>query len=655
MRRKPNFKLALNNCPNLEILSCGGNNLQTLDISNCPKIKQLGCGSNQLTNLDVSNLDSLTVLMCANNQLVSLDVSNLTALSSVDCHNNLLTNLNLSNTSSLEMVNCDYNNLTNLDLSTCTNLSHFDCENNQITILDASLCPLLGSFTCANNQIQALLIKNGSVEGLTSFNNNPLVYICADGNQISALQQALNQYGMTNVTLGAFCTATSGGSYNTLSGKMTYDETLNGCTPADIAYPYLNLLIIKNSDSISISSNLMGDYETYLPEGTFTLIPQFENPIYYSASPATSSIYFPNYNGSLQIQDFCITPNGTFSDIEVSIIPVAPARTGFTAHYKLWFHNKGTSTLNGNLQLDFMGNKMTFLSASLNPSSQSTNLIVWAYSNLLPFETREIDFYMDILPPPTNNVGEVITFTAIATLAGDVYTADNLLHFNQTLMGPYDPNRKTCLQGTQLPNNQIGEYLHYLIDFQNVGNFYAEDVVVVDSIDANKFDISSLQVLEMSHAGSLEINNDVAVFSFDQIMLQDSFSNEPLSHGYILFKIKTKSNLPLYSVVKNKVGIYFDYNLPIITNTAVTTFGSGVSVSAALPQGNLKCYPNPAQDILTIEVENPSDFAILNALGATVLKGYIFEKEALYISHLPQGLYILQTESGRNKYVFVKE
>lgn len=139
----------------------------------------------------------------------------------------------------------------------------------------------------------------------------------------------------------------------------------------------------------------------------------------------------------------------------------------------------------------------------------------------------------------------------------------------------------------------------------------------MDSIDGAKYDISSLQILETCHNGYLKVENNVLPFYFENIMLPDSFANEPASHGYALFKIKTKANLPQNSQVKNKAEIYFDYHLLIITNTAITTFMDNVSLENGLQKRTFKYYPNPVQAILAIESEK-------YRYGADVCEGVVF-------------------------------
>lgn len=177
----------------------------------------------------------------------------------------------------------------------------------------------------------------------------------------------------------------------------------------------------------------------------------------------------------------------------------------------------------------------------------------------------------------------------------------------------------------------------------------------MDSIDGAKYDISSLQILETCHNGYLKVENNVLQFYFENIMLPDSFTDEPASHGYALFKIKTKANLPQNSQVKNKAEIYFDYNLPIITNTAITTFMDNVSLENGLQKRTFKCYPNPAQAILTIESEKLSEFVILNVMGEIIIHKKIQGKENIDISGFAKGMYFIQSKNTGMGQMFVKE
>ena len=72
-------------------------------------LTSLSCGSNQLTSLDVSKNSALTSLSCGGNQLTSLDVSKNSALTYLDCGDNKLTSLDVSKDNALTTLWCDGN------------------------------------------------------------------------------------------------------------------------------------------------------------------------------------------------------------------------------------------------------------------------------------------------------------------------------------------------------------------------------------------------------------------------------------------------------------------------------------------------------------------------------------------------------------------
>jgi len=387
---------------------------------------------------------------------------------------------------------------------------------------------------CDANSLTSLVLKNGRIQSNPEFYNNPnLSYICADSSELGIIQSQLQANGMTNVFVSTLCTYSPGGNYNTVSGKNLIDIDMNGCTNSDPFYPSIPILVSNGLTNIGFTyTNQLGNYLAYLDSGNFSFTPQIPNSTYFSAN--TANLSFPNNNNNTQIQDFCITPNGTFPDVEITLIPLNPARPGFDADYQIHYKNMGTTVANGDITLDFQGNKMSFVSASTLPTSQNTNQLTWVYSNLQPFESRTMNVTMHILPPPTNNIGDVVSFNADISLANDANMYDNSAALNQTLVGAYDPNDKTCLEGKTLLNDKIGDYLHYMIRFQNTGNYPAENVIVIDTLDAAKYDLASLQIIETSHDTHIDLKNNALQFYFENIQLADSFSNEPASHGFVV-------------------------------------------------------------------------------------------------------------------------
>ena len=64
----------------LTYLSCGSNQLTSLDVTQNTALTELWCEGNQLTTLDVTGATALNTLYCGVNQLATLDVTQNTAL-----------------------------------------------------------------------------------------------------------------------------------------------------------------------------------------------------------------------------------------------------------------------------------------------------------------------------------------------------------------------------------------------------------------------------------------------------------------------------------------------------------------------------------------------------------------------------------------------
>jgi len=114
-------------------------------------ITLLSCGVNQLTSLDLTGNLLLESLWCSSNQLTSIDLPSSTALSFIQGEKNQLTTLDLSMVPSLDNFDLSDNLLTSLDLSNNPDLNDVFLVNNRLTSIDLSNNPILASFTCGNN------------------------------------------------------------------------------------------------------------------------------------------------------------------------------------------------------------------------------------------------------------------------------------------------------------------------------------------------------------------------------------------------------------------------------------------------------------------------------------------------------------------------
>ena len=648
-------------------LFCQGNQLTSLNVSNNTALTILDCYGNQLSNLNINSNTSLTHLYCYSNQLTYLNVSNNTALSELYCHLNQITTLNLSSNTLLTKLTCKNNPLTSLDVSNNNSLTYLICSNNQLTTLNVSSNIALTTLDCKNNQLTNLFIKNNTNESTLIFSNNPnLTYICADEGQLTDVQTKIDSAGYaTTCHVNSYCSFVPGGVNYNIQGTNTLDNNNNGCEATDGGYPNQKFTITNGSISASLIANTSGNYAIPVQAGTHTITPVLENPSYFNVSPTSASVTFPA-TASPFVQNFCITPNGVHHNVEITLLPVTVARPGFDTTYKLVYKNLGTQVENGSVTFTYI-NQDAYDIVSCNPAFNSENsdgfekTLTWNYTNLQPLESRVIIVILNLNGPmetPALNIGDTVNISsAITPVITDENPLDNQSDIRQVIVGSYDPNDKTCLEGNIISPDMVNKYVHYLIRFENTGTYPAQNVVVKDMIDTTKFDISTLTPIDGSHAFETRIAGNKVEFIFQNINLPFA---DATNDGYVAFKIKTKPTLVLGDTFSNLANIYFDYNFPITTNTATTTIQTLGTPNFDF-EANFTMYPNPAKNQITLSAKNEIELnsvEIYNTLGQLILVVANAENTTpIDVSALLSGTYFVKinTDKGVSSSKFIKE
>ena len=659
------ISLDLTTNTNLTYLQCAYNSLTVLDVNVLSELRYLYCYHNNITSFDIINLPNLELINFDDNLLTSLNLLNLPNLINLNSNNNQITTLNLNGLNSIESMSFSNNLITNIDLSNLISLTFLSCSSNPITTLDCSNNINLQFLTLIDcNLLESLYVKNGSIDEL---NEDSLIgcvnleFICADDSELVAITQNLINNGLSGVNVNSYCSFTPGGDYNTIEGIVQYDFNEDGCNVLDSPASYTRIDV--NLDGIttnsSVFSNEAGVYNLYTSTtGVFNLVPNTENPSFFNINPIAVDVPVMTIDNAVATQNFCITANGVHPDLEIVIAPIIPARPGFTAEYKIVYRNKGNQMMSQLYGINFFYNQhlMTFVSATQTPSSIVSGGLSWDYANLMPFESRSINVVMQINAPTDTdpvNIGDVLQFTSsIMPMTGDESTVDNLFQFNQTVVGSFDPNDITCIEGEVVDPSYIGEYLHYVINFENTGTAPAENVVVKLEINPSDFDINSLRILESSYISSIKITNNILEIIFQTIMLETG------GHGNVLLKVRSKDNLTINDMVTNNAKIYFDYNFPILTNDANTVFQT---LSNAIPIKDVlvKIYPNPTTNALNIEtVSNLKSIDLYDVNGRILEINKLNHNRAVFdFSKYKSGLYFVKitTEDGSKIEKIIKE
>ncbi|MCH7535679.1 MAG: SprB repeat-containing protein, partial [Bacteroidetes bacterium] len=141
-----------------------------------------------------------------------------------------------------------------------------------------------------------------------------------------------------------------------------------------------------------------------------------------------------------------------------------------------------------------------------------------------------------------------------------------------------DPNDKVVApEGCGVLGLINDQTLEYKVHFQNLGTGPSHDVVVVDTLDDN-LDLNSIQILSSSHtitSFSVDPISRIAVFSFIGIELPPFDLNNDESNGDFTFNIDVVDGLPSGTVISNSAAIFFDANIPVITNEVINTIVDG--------------------------------------------------------------------------------
>jgi len=440
-----------------------------------------------------------------------------------------------------------------------------------------------------------------------------------------------------------------GGDGFLIQGQIKFDSDNNGCNTSDIDYPHMKFIITSGLINNSLITDTSGNYSFTVAPGTYTVTPEISN--FFTINPVNFTVTFPSA-ASPFVQDFCLTSNSNHPDLEISILPLNVARPGFDSKYKIIYKNKGNQLHSGSVTLNFNDAVIDLVTATPGASSQTTNNLSWNYTNLLPLEKREVLLTFNLNTPtetPPLNSGSILNYTAIITSSLlDETPNDNTFTFNQNVVNSFDPNDKTCLEGATIGASQVGDYVHYLIRFENKGTYNAQNISVRDLIDTAKFDINTLTPISGSHLFVTRITEGNKVeFYFEDINLPFA---DATNDGYVAFKIKTRATLVGGDTFSNSAAIYFDYNSAIDTNTATTTIQALAVQDFAFGQ-YFTVYPNPANNQLNIDKKENieiSSLSIFNTLGQLIITIPNAQKtSAVDVSCLKSGNYFLRINSDQ--------
>jgi hypothetical protein len=436
-----------------------------------------------------------------------------------------------------------------------------------------------------------------------------------------------------------------------VSGKL-YIDIDSSCTfdTSDMVLKNTLIELDNGIDKYNAYSDANGNYEMSVVPGNYTIkyfLPSIQSSI---APCSTVNVNVVSDTISFDSTDLPVHIS-TNRNLAVSIDAYRGFRTrqGFTENYVLTGTNYSFRKDSVILKLKYPV-KSTFVSSDIVPFSHSGNELVYKFANLEWRDTRRVNIRFST-SKNTSTMGDEISFYAsVVNSSGDSMMENNDDSLRQKIVAAYDPNIKQSF-----PEGKVSpglKKIKYVIHFQNTGRDTAFKVTVIDTF-IQKLGLRSLRVTSTSHPATYAMrveNKQTLIWEFQNILLPDSHTNEKASHGYIAFEADINGHIAAGDSITNKAYIYFDYQEPVVTNTAsVTIWKPDTDIKLVnLLNTHLTLYPNPASasvNVITDPQYDQKNILLYNSMGQLVSWKKINANMATFqVSNLPKGIYLVKIE-----------
>lgn len=582
--------------------------------------------------------------------------------------------------------------------SSSQNLSGLASGHYQLTVQDKNSCKTLKSFGVNNSpgfgvgynttNTSCKFSKDGSAMAIPSPSSlGPFSYAWSHG----ATTQTASNLGVgkyfVKVKAANGCqyysncndividnNATSDACYCTIKGKVYHDAN-NNCTLDASETGIENIMMHLNGHGYSFT-DANGDYSFQAPTGTYTLSQEVKS--IYPMSSCQTKTYTVNVtasSGCTQTFNFAdsLIPThdlflATMSESGSAIVPgeiytqrvlIKNLGNVVEANGKIGYSHDNQLTLNSTTSTLAMTTSTRIDQSSsfpsLNPGGIVNNLINYVVPTNIPINTKII--FQDTVAKAIPLVTEWLE---------DMSPWNNVNYYTGVVVSSYDPNSKEVIpQGTGekgiIPKET--QQLTYTIHFQNLGTYFAKKVELIDTLDLD-LDIGSLTPIASSHKFTTNVNeNGVISFLFDKIYLPCEKDGGKASNGFITYAINLKKDLAIGTEIKNFADIYFDYNTPVRTNTAINTIEKIATAPSAVTdivdELEFSLYPNPASERFNISVKSQksaedASMSIYDLTGKQIylwtgrlIKG-VNSKEYT-TENIPSGIYIINLNMNGEK------
>ena len=367
---------------------------------------------------------------------------------------------------------------------------------------------------------------------------------------------------------------------NGIAGYVLLDKDSN-CIDDPVLQGVEGVSVTAEPGNHLVKTDKNGFYLLDIPAGTYTLKMSYDSNAFTNKCLDSIKVTLPS-SSHIFVDSFRLYPRDLY-DLKVT----AGASTGATAvvgrntNYVVSVKNKTKEHVDSvYLYLRIPANDVTALYNSGQSSSGwdslGGGLFRMKLTNLTPFSHN---FYrLSCIFSTSAKVNTNLCYSTwldSSFLVYDNTDVDNIDDFCQRVRRSYDPNSKTTVEDSIF--TVTDRRLNYIVQFQNTGNYQATTVTLKDTLP-KAFDLNTLEIGTASHPFSYFLQDGVLWVTFENINLPDSLSEPEASNGFFMFSIALREEINEDTTLSNRVGIYFDYEEPVMTNYAINTFKSPIEI-----------------------------------------------------------------------------
>ncbi len=435
-----------------------------------------------------------------------------------------------------------------------------------------------------------------------------------------------------------------------LFGKVFYDSDQDSIFDAGIDVGLRDMKVSMDNNTEAIT-DINGNYAFYPEDSGQYRINNAVDDKYIHTSESNIEIAFDDED----VLDLNFGLWKELEDLELNVdFSVSPFICSSEISTWITLDNPGFKTVDGQVLLE-LPEDINIVSTYPDAEVISNNEVRWDFTGLSFQEQRSL--YAVLEAPPVEDI--LMQFDSISNAIIPIKASIEYENFLQEFrkeeqyLCSYDPNDKLSASTGEVRGNLslIDDQLEYTIRFQNLGNFKAETVVLVDNLDIH-LDSKTLSIVSSSHQVYTQINNSTElVFRFLDINLPPESENVAASQGFVKYRIKAKEGIPDYTTIYNSAQIYFDNNAPISTNITQNILVENFPISSTFEEGKgydlFLVYPNPTNfqflvnpkfdEKYNVEIRNPTGQIFMRQFDCTGVIEFSIEESGLYFIFLKQG------------------